>query len=66
MLVDLVLSNQLRPRMNMHGCVFVERESVAEYWKKRTACLSMEPRIVPRAAGVCAWMGIPETFWTEP
>lgn len=66
MLIALILSNQLRLRLNMHVCVFVERESVAEYWKKRTTCLSMEPCLVPRTASVCAWMGIPETFWDEP
>lgn len=52
MLIALILSNQLRPRLNMHVYVFVE--SVAEYWKKRTTCLSMEPCIVLRAARVCA------------
>jgi len=35
-LIALILSSQLRPRLNMYVFVFVERESVAEYWKKRT------------------------------
>lgn len=26
MFIALILSNQLRPRLNMHACAFVERE----------------------------------------
>lgn len=31
MFIALILSNQLRPRLNMHVFGFVERESVSEY-----------------------------------
>lgn len=54
MFIALVLSIQLRPKLNMHMCVFAE--TALQSTGKRTAGLSIEPCIVLRAARVCAWM----------